>query len=310
MTYSNDLTLTLPVAENYPILLITGDALRHERFAMRMHAEFPRQIVGWLQLVTSHDDMAEKRNQLHQERPSLRGSARRVRTMVARLLRQSPNGTREPGDLGSSADASRSRESLLASEKRLFGKEVERLKRNGNLLRPITVDNLESEAALARIERLNPYFILTFCNSTCIASLRKRFTGMILSQSDVSNSEFGASSSVYWALYHRDLSRIVSNIRLWHNGNDAGIVVRSSTPCLAVDDTPETCFVRESALGTELMCEVVGGLLKTRSVRLDGCQMNDAAEMDPSPAWEIRREVAGDLRKGLIKREVARKMTF
>ena len=309
MTNGNDLKLTLPVADGYPILLVTGDDLRHERFAIRMLAEFPEQIVGWLQLATANDAVTQQPNQRLQERRTLQEFIRGTRAVISSLLRQYQNGTGESGGLRSRTQLSGSRESLQATERKIFGKEIERFRKNGTLW-PITVDNAESDLVLARIERLNPCFILAYCNSPCIPNLRKAFSGMILSQSDLADPELGASPSVYWALYHRDLSKIVSSVRVWRNGGDQGMVVRCSSPCFAVDDTPETCFLRESAVGTELMCEVVSNLLRTKSVRLDGCQSNEAAEMFHSPPSEIRREVAVDLRKGLIRREVARKMMF
>jgi hypothetical protein len=307
--YGSDSNLTVPVADNCPIVLITGDALRHERFAMRMHAEFRDQIVGWLKLARPNGRLTQNQIPNNQELGLLRLSAQKLRAIVATFLRQTSDAIPERARFDSPADEARAKASLETVEQRLFGKEVEIL-RKSDTLRPIAVDGVESEAVRSRIRNLNPYLVLAFCNQSCIAKLRTSFDGVVLSQSDVSEAECGASTSVYWALYHRDLSKIVSSIRIWQNGTDAEIVLRSSTPCFAVDDIPEACFARETAVGTELMCEVVESLLKSRTVQIDDSQRDDVTEMNALPTREIKREVASDLRRGLIKREVSRKMRF
>src|SRR4051812_30217632 len=52
--------LNLPPAEVCRIVVITGQELRHDRFALRLQAEFPRLVVAWLQVApippASQDD--------------------------------------------------------------------------------------------------------------------------------------------------------------------------------------------------------------------------------------------------------------
>ena len=44
-------SLDLPSADHCRIVVITGTDLRHDRFALRLQAEFPGLVVAWLQLV-------------------------------------------------------------------------------------------------------------------------------------------------------------------------------------------------------------------------------------------------------------------
>jgi len=296
MAKDTDSTMTLPTSEDYPILLITGNALRHERFAMRIQEEFQHHIVGWLQLGRSNIAVRQS-----QDRRSLRESAWKAGAFVSKVLRRSSNGTAKFKQSGLTS-------TLREVEQKLFGKEVKTLRKTATL-RPVTIDSLESEAALSRIERLKPFFVLAFCDPQYMPTLRAAFKGVILSQNDLSDSDCGTSPSVYWALYHRDLSRIVSAVHLWLPDGDTDIVVRTSTPCFAVDDIPEACFARETALGAELMGEVLANLITTRTLRFDACQKT-CAGMNADPTNDILREVDSDLRRGLIKREVARKMKF
>src|SRR5436190_1081043 len=43
-------TLDLPSEDNYRIVVITGSELRHDRFALRLQAEFPGLVAAWLQV--------------------------------------------------------------------------------------------------------------------------------------------------------------------------------------------------------------------------------------------------------------------
>lgn len=177
-------------------------------------------------------------------------------------------------------------------------------------MRPTRVESFESESTFSRIKSLKPYFIFVFGHATSVPQLCACTEGLVVSQSDTCVPEYETSSQVYWALYHRDLSKIVSTIHFWRDGAGSDIVVNSSTPCLAVDDTPASCFVRQAAVGTELLCELVGNLIKTKTVRLDQQQPEAGPLVNAEPTEDIRREVESDLRRGLIKRETARKTSF
>ena len=133
---------------------------------------------------------------------------------------------------------------------------------------------------------------------------------LVVSLDDAQTPEYESSFSVYWALYNRDLSQITSTIHLWRSSTDTDIAVRSSTPCFALDDTAESCFARAAAVGTELMCEVVESLIKTRTVSLEGYQKYASAAKNAEPTQDVRREVESYLRRGLIKHEAEKRMRF
>ena len=123
--------------------------------------------------------------------------------------------------------------------------------------------------------------------------------------------EYRGSYTVVWALYHRDLSKIAKTVHILTNGMDAGPILRRSIACLAVDDTPEACFARSVALGTELMCETVRELMQTKKARIfRQPQFAGYTYIGSQLTEDVKDDIKRDLRRGLIQRDIAKRTAF
>src|SRR5215217_4271304 len=80
--------------------------------------------------------------------------------------------------------------------------------------------------------------------------------------------------------------------------------------CLAVDDTPEACFARSVALGTELMCETVRELIQTKQARLFYQPQFTGYTYVGSIPTDIKEDIRRDLQRGLIQRDTIKRTTF
>ena len=195
-------------------------------------------------------------------------------------------------------------------EQRLFGDEIERL-RKAAYVAPTIVQNPNSIEVIASIKALDPYFILTLGGSMYSKALCCSARGLALNQHDGWCPEYRGSNTVYWALYHRDLPKVSNTIHILTDGMDSGPILRRSSACLAVDDTPESCFARSVALGTELMCETVRELIQTKRARICGQpQLSGYTYIFQHMTDDVMRTVETDLQRGLIRNDIARRTKF
>jgi hypothetical protein len=160
-------TLDLPSAEHCRIVVITGTELRHDRFAMRLQAEFPGLVVAWLQIVPAPRTTESGESRLDQ--------LRKLRVMLQSVLAGGPHmlmsrlGRREVIDrsrelvsrLGRHMVAKFERDADALQrrvEQRMFRDEIERLKKTA-YLSPKTIQDPNATETIAFVKALEPYFI-------------------------------------------------------------------------------------------------------------------------------------------------------
>ena len=178
-------------------------------------------------------------------------------------------------------------------------------------LSPKTIQNANAAETIAFVNALEPYFILTLGGPMYGKELRACALGLALNQHDGWCPEYRGSYTVHWALYHRDLSKIANTVHILTNGMDAGPILRRSIACLAVDDTPEACFARSVALGTELMCETVRELMQTKKARIfRQPQFAGYTYIGSQLTEDVKDDIKRDLRRGLIQRDIAKRTAF
>lgn len=271
-----DRVLQLPSAENHSIVVITGAALRHDRFALRIQEEFGDAVVGWIQVLRPHKEG---------ERPT-------------------PSGAHPSQRLASMARTQRQ------VEQHLFGEEVMRLRRMAHL-QPRSVDDPNSPDIVDYLRSLEPYFLLTLGGAIYEKPLRECAKGVALNQHDGWCPTYRGTSTVDWALYHRDICHLGNTVHILTGGMDAGPILRRSTACLVPEDTPMSCFVRSVALGTELMCEVVHEITRSKRVTI--------YEQPPEMGFtyvrthldqNIKQSIDRDFQAGWLPKELARLRQF
>src|SRR5437773_3810825 len=327
-------SLDLPSSDHCRIVVVTNAELRHDRFALRLQAEFPGLVVAWLQVVPASPRTTETGGSRLDKfrklgvmlRSVLAGgphillsrTGRRVvigrsRELLSRIGRHVIDRSRELlSRIGRRMVAKFEGEaaSQRIVEQRIFGDEIEQLKKTA-YLSPKTIQNPNSAETIAFVNSLEPYFILTLSGAIYGKELRDCARGLALNQHDGWCPEYRGADTIDWALYHRDLSKIANTVHILTSGMDSGPSLRSSIACLAVDDTPESCFARSVALGTELMCETVRELIQTKKARIfHQPQFTGYTYLISQMTKDIKDDIRGDLQRSLIKRDIAKRTAF
>jgi len=312
-------SLDLPSSDHCRIVVITNAELRHDRFALRLQAEFPGLVVAWLQVVPASPRTTETGG-------SRLDKFRKLGVMLRSVLAGGPHillsRTGRRVVIGRSRELlSRIRRRMVAKfeggaasqrivEQRIFGDEIEQLKKTA-YLSPKTIQNPNSAETIAFVNSLEPYFILTLSGAIYGKELRDCARGLALNQHDGWCPEYRGADTIDWALYHRDLSKIANTVHILTSGMDSGPILRRSIACLAVDDTPESCFARSVALGTELMCETVRELIQTKKARIfHQPQFTGYTYLISQMTKDIKDDIRRDLQRGLIKRDIAKRTAF
>ena len=312
-------SLDLPSSDHCRIVVITNAELRHDRFALRLQAEFPGLVVAWLQVVPASPRTTETGG-------SRLDKFRKLGVMLRSVLAGRPHillsRTGRRVVIGRSRELlSRIRRRMVAKfegeaasqrivEQRIFGDEIEQLKKTA-YLSPKTIQNPNSAETIAFVNSLEPYFILTLSGAIYGKELRDCARGLALNQHDGWCPEYRGADTIDWALYHRDLSKIANTVHILTSGMDSGPILRRSIACLAVDDTPESCFARSVALGTELMCETVRELIQTKKARIfHQPQFTGYTYLISQMTKDIKDDIRRDLQRGLIKRDIAKRTAF
>ena len=288
-------TIELPTAEQYHIVVITGTELRHDRFALRLQAEFPGLVSAWFQVESSQ----RRRPAAVKMETSEESRSRFWRRLSRRVLRRTKPKKRN-----------QSVKSQQEVERTLFAAEISRLRKVAYVA-PIKIKDPNSAEVISSIKMLAPYFILTLGGPIYTQELCACAAGLALNQHDGWCPEYRGTSTVYWALYHRDLPKVSNTIHILTDGMDAGPILRRSSACLAADDSPESCFARSVALGTELMCETVRELIQTKRARIfRQPQFAGYTYIKRQLTDDIKRSVIIDLQRGLIANEFTRRTRF
>ena len=292
--------IQLPKKNGCRIVVITGNALRHDRFALRIQKEFGERVVGWYQVVR------------HSEQSSLKQDDRRSIEKLKRMrerLSKALGGRIFP--IKSNSETSQIRTpSQSEVEEQLFGTEVDGLRQTAHLV-PQKVRNPNAPEVVQEIKSLDPYLILTLGGAIYREDLLNCASGLALNQHDGWCPEYKGSETVDWALYHRDIPRIGNTIHILTSGMDAGPIVRRSTACLVEGDTRRSCFARVVALGTELMCEVVAEIIRSDSLTVyDQTEGEGFTYLGAHRKEEIMRSVDQDLEAGFLSTELSRLREF
>ena len=312
-------SLDLPSSDHCRIVVITNAELRHDRFALRLQAEFPGLVVAWLQVVPASPRTTETGG-------SRLDKFRKLEIMLRNVLTSRPHillsRTKRHMVISRSRELlSRIKQRMIAKfeneatsqrivEQRIFGDEIEQLKKTA-YLSPKTIQNPNSAETIAFVNSLEPYFILTLSGAIYGKELRDCARGLALNQHDGWCPEYRGADTIDWALYHRDLSKIANTVHILTSGMDSGPILRRSIACLAVDDTPESCFARSVALGTELMCETVRELIQTKKARIfHQPQFTGYTYLISQMTKDIKDDIRRDLQRGLIKRDIAKRTAF
>jgi Formyl transferase len=248
-------TISLPETDNHSIVVISGNALRHERFALRIQQEFGARVVAWLKCTGSAATPATSQPRV--------GIVERLTRKLGRASRFDVRRAYQRWRRRGAGRAQRQRQQ--AAEEILFGDEVRSLQKSA-VVSPRLIADPNAPDVVEYVRSLSPYFIATLGGDIFRKPLLDQARGVALNQHDGWCPEYKGSATVNWALYNRDLPRLGNTVHILTSGMDAGPILRRSTACIIPGDSPESCFARSVALGTELMCEVMTDIARCKQV--------------------------------------------
>ena len=200
--------------------------------------------------------------------------------------------------------------SLKEVEQRLFGAEVQSLRKSSHL-QPIRVSDPNSPVVISQVASLNPYLIVTLGGAIYRQKLLNTAEGLALNQHDGWYPDYKGTGTVDWTLYHRDITRLGNTVHILTSSLDGGPILRRSTACLLGNDTRESCFARIVALGTELMCEVVADVIRNDHLTVyDQGDGRGFTYLGADLKGEVTRAVERDLRNGFLSFELSRLRNF
>jgi methionyl-tRNA formyltransferase len=251
--------LRLPETTDHGIVLITGTALRHRRFAYRIQQEFGSLVVAWFE--TGHGK--QRRN----ERQEL-------------------------------------------AEQRLFESEVQELRR-GAVVGATAVADPNSDDFVDVVGELDPYFFLSLGGPIYRPALLDSARGIAINQHAGWSPTFRGADTIAWALYHRQLGNVGATVHITSTDVDGGPILRRSQTALTPWDTPEACFARVVALGTELMCEAVRDIIECKEVVVYDQQLaRGVAYLSSQLDGEIKKAIDRDFSNGWLGEAIRRQREF
>lgn len=260
----NDLTaktLTLKPGPRRSAVYFSGGSLRHLRLGYLLQRQFPDLLLGWFVVKPP----------------------RRSRREMLSLLQQKALGDVPPSrvwatvrKMGFAASFRRLRNAMAsrliqfeypATEKSMFASEVARLSEKAQL-HPQYIENTRGPELVEWLDQHEPYLLLTFGGPLIGTRLLKRVRGYAINQHAGFSPELKGSHTTEMALYHRRIDLVGSTVHLMDGFADSGDILRRSTATVHDGDNAAEAFLSVTALGNQLMLDVVSDLLDGDSLRV------------------------------------------
>jgi len=295
------------------IVAVTGNELRHERFARRIAQSFPGAHCVWYRLSAVRKSERLGRFAAADRLFGPNGGLSRYRKEYG-LLRTLQRGLAARGILLSALRSVRHlfafHREVVRAERKLFSGEIEGLRKTVELQvrevqAPLTPEFIQE------VRRLKPYFLAACGGPLYPPELIECARGAALNQHAGWAPTFRGSHTITWALYHRDLARVATTVHLLTPSVDAGPVVRYGWVALTGNETVGECFVRAVALGTELLIEVMQEALRDGVLEVyDQVPRAGGSFIAAECTGEVFAAVKRDLRRGWLAYELRRLASF
>lgn len=316
--------ITLPKTDRHTIVIVTGNGLRHKRFAYRIQKEFGDQVIAWYELDSKISATQPSSNNTTTKETIRRAS--KVQKVLNMLIHELPQSFSKYGlwgtlkrmlslgtDLYYRLFFMRNiSKKMTEAEKKLFGQEVNDLKCN-TLLKPIRIhpNDVHGEAFINEIKKLDPYFFLTLSGPLYQKQLLDTIRGAAINQHAGHSPLLKGSNTIHWALYHRELQHVSSTIHITSTGADAGQILRRSNPCMFPNDNVETVFLRTVALGTELIIESVQDIIRNKEVMVFQQPKGiGKTYLNKEYNFHIAKSIIRDFRSGWLHNELNNQRNF
>jgi methionyl-tRNA formyltransferase len=256
---------TIKLPDNDSPRILTGNSLRHRRFALRIQQEFTTLVAGWYcfsgdALKQAPKSRKEKIQQLIKD--FWVGLKAEIRTS------NYFNGMYYPVKFTlRKIRLRRFFATFYRAEQKLFREEVEALSRfRVTEPRTFTKSDLRSDQFMDELKQHNAYFLLTLGGPIYSQDFLKTVSGICLNQHAGHSPEYKGSYTTEWALYHRDIQKISNTVHVTTPGADSGPIVKRSEPCFGPNDKAGEAFCRVVALGTEMLIQTVHEIIQNKTL--------------------------------------------
>jgi hypothetical protein len=290
----HDLTpirLPLPAGDRDSAVLLSGTHPRHLRLGYLLQRRFPGLLRRWWACPVPAD--LSRRQRLTALAAALH---RRVRARPLRRLLQ----------LCWRWVAS---DALARVEQRMFADELETMSSSA-AVHPTTVASFDAPALLAALDRVSPYFVLAFGGPPPGARLVAAARGLAINQHTGWSPAAEGALTIETALYHRRLEWIGNTVHLLDGSAAPGAILRRSTAALHPDDSVADCVLAVTALGNELVCEVLAEALTASELEVFFQRRADQPVRALDHAASVRQAITRDFARGWFADALAAARSF
>ena len=306
----------------YSIVIITGNRLRHQRFAYRLQHEFRERVVGWFQISNTPPKSGARSTEKGSVRTRFKKAFKLVpKTVSKEKIKDHVERLGLFGFISQVFDFGvdfskcawrmyRDRNKLRQAELKLFGPEIEDLKEHA-VVGPTEIVSPNDKDTIDQIKRMEPFFIVSLGGPLLKKELLYCARGVAINQHAGWSPIMKGSNTSDWAIYHRNLDLLGSTVHITATGADSGAILRRSNPCILADDTPESCFCRVVALGTELIVDVIHEIIEKQGImKYKQDPVTGKTYLGSHLTPFIRNSIATDFANGWLTKELARLRTF
>ncbi len=278
--------------DGHRIVVLTGTALRHQRFALRLQREFGDLVVAWYEFVGASHPAAARQGAVASLARELSGHASRSRGI---------------GRVVAPIQAVVARHQLrefygdyVRAQERQFAREVEDLRRFARISPTrASPSDLRNPEWVRTLGAHRPHYLLTLGGPMYPPEVLETASGVCINQHAGRSPDFRGNFTTEWAAFHRRYEHISVTVHVTTPRADAGPIIRRSEPCILPGDSVADVFCRVVALGTELMIDVMheaisSGELTVYDQPSAGIEYR-SAQFAPEVALAVRR----DFRRGL-----------
>jgi len=261
-------TIKFPFTNTHNIVIVTGNNLRHRRFAYRLLKEFGKLVIAWYELdpiIQPQKNKQVRENETSKTNKAIEINRRIISHITTHGILESL--IKPIKDIKTWYQIRNYYKSPAKTEQKLFQREIEELMPYAHIQpHRINPSFVHGNDFIHQIKKIDPYFFLTLGGPLYKKELLHSIRGVSINQHAGHSPDLKGSQTIEWALYHRSLKHVSSTVHITVTGADAGPILRRSSPCVFYNDDVPTINARVVALGTELMIEVVQHIIKNKNI--------------------------------------------
>lgn len=248
-----------PKHSNNKIIIMTGDRPRHIRFALKIQKHFPSLVSAWYEYDTnkkeSIEEIIKKDNKWTiNNYPLIKTiiNIKNIKDLKSKILRYNEH-----------IILKAYKKEFNLFEEKLFENEINSLEKHQVVKKKkINTSKLKNINFIKTLKSYDAYFLLTLGGPLLKKEILNSINGLAINQHAGHSPTYKGNKTIEWAIYHRNYDHISNTVHLTTSGADSGPILRRSNITIHPDDSIQMLFLKSVALGTELMIETIGDIIK------------------------------------------------